>query len=297
MPVGDGSDAAWTAANAIGAAWRSGSFDPDVETEVEVLFTETTGGHTRVFDSPDGWTGTLTRFVDLANTKLFNGTEAVMATSEEALSTMQMACEEREDFADLLAGLSPQQWEQPSLCELWRVRDVVAHVLSYDELSRWELVRRFAKGGFWPNRVNAIGVAEYATRSPRQLTELMRSCIHPRGLTTGFGGMIALVDGTIHQQDIRRALGIPRIIPPHRLRAVLDYARNAPAVRGVWRARGVRLVATDLDWSKGNGPQVHGSGEALLMAMAARPVALDDLDGPGKTRLAQRIRPKLLRFW
>jgi hypothetical protein len=53
-----------------------------------------------VFDSPDGWTGTLTRFVDLANTKLLNGTEAVMATSEETLSTMQMACEEREDFAD-----------------------------------------------------------------------------------------------------------------------------------------------------------------------------------------------------
>ena len=57
------------------------------------------------------------------------------------------------------------------------------------------------------------------------------------------------------------------------------------------------VVATDLDWSKGKGPEVHGSGEALLMAMAARPVALDDLDGPGKARLAQQIRPKLLRFW
>ena len=129
---------------------------------------------------------------------------------------MEMACEERRDFADLLAGLSPQQWEEPSLCESWRVKDVVAHVLSYDELSRWELVRRFAKGALVPNRVNAIGVAEYATRSPKQLTDLMRACIPPRGLTAGFGGMIALVDGMVHQQDIRRALGIPRATPTSR---------------------------------------------------------------------------------
>jgi uncharacterized protein (TIGR03083 family) len=204
-------------------------------------------------------------------------------------TTMQMACEERGDFAELLAGLSPGQWDQPSLCERWRVRDVVAHVLSYDELSPLGLVWRFAKGGFIPNRVNAIGVAEYATRSPKQLTELMRACIPPRGLTSGFGGMIALVDGMIHQQDIRRPLGIPRTIPQQRLRVVLDYALTAPAVRGARRARSVRLVATDLDWTHGSGPEVKGPGEALLMAMAARPDALNQLSGPGKTVLAQRI--------
>lgn len=202
---------------------------------------------------------------------------------------MQLACEERQDFAELLAGLSPGQWDQPSLCERWRVRDVVAHVLSYDELSPRELVWRFVKGGFIPIRVNAIGVAEYARRSPEQLTELMRASIPPRGLTSAFGGMIALVDGMIHQQDIRRPLGIPRTIPQHRLRVVLDYALPVPAVRGAWRARGVRLVATDLDWTHGNGPEVNGPGEALLMAMAARPDALNQLSGPGKTILAQRI--------
>ncbi len=202
---------------------------------------------------------------------------------------MQMACEEREQFADLLAELSPQQWEQPSLCDRWRVQDVVAHVISFDELSRWGLVRRFAKGCFIPNRVNAVGVADYATRSPQQLSALMREYIQPHGLTAGFDGMIALVDGTIHQQDIRRPLGIPRTIEPERLRAVLEYARYAPAVRGAWRARGLRLVATDLDWTHGNGPEVHGSGEALLMAMAGRPDSLNELTGPGQPKLAQQI--------
>jgi len=71
-----------------------------------------------------------------------------MAVEGQAVAaTMLVSCEEREDFAELLAGLSQQQWEQPSLCERWRVGDVVAHVLSYDELSRWGLAWRFIKGG------------------------------------------------------------------------------------------------------------------------------------------------------
>ena len=204
-------------------------------------------------------------------------------------TTMQLACEERQDFVDFLDGLSAEQWEQPSLCELWRVRDVVAHVVSYEELSRWQLVRRFAKGTLLPRRINAIGVAEYAPRSPKQLTQLMRTSIPPRGLTSAFGGMIALVDGMIHQQDIRRALGLRREIPPDRLHRVLNYALTSPATRGARRTRGVRLVATDLDWAHGEGLEVTGPAEALLMAMAARPDAFNQLAGPGKELLAQRI--------
>jgi uncharacterized protein (TIGR03083 family) len=204
-------------------------------------------------------------------------------------TTMQLACEERQDFVDLLDGLSAEQWEQPSLCELWRVRDVVAHVVSYEELNRWQLVRRFAKGALRPRRINAIGVAEYAPRSPEELTQLMRTSIPPRGLTSAFGGMIALVDGMIHQQDIRRPLGQQRVIAPDRLRRVLNYALTSPATRGAHRTRGVRLVATDLDWSHGDGLQVTGPAEALLMAMAARPDAFNQLTGPGKELLAQRV--------
>lgn len=205
------------------------------------------------------------------------------------MTTMEMACEERQDFADLLSQLAPAQWDQASLCERWRVRDVVAHVVSYDELKPWAVVRRMARAGFIPNRANEIGVAEYAGRTTGQLAELMRACIPPRGLTAGFGGMIALVDGMIHQQDIRRPLGIPRAIPPQRLRAVLDYALTVPGVRGAWRTRGVRLVATDMDWTHGKGPEVVGPAEALLMVMAARPDALNQLTGPGKKTLAQRF--------
>jgi uncharacterized protein (TIGR03083 family) len=205
------------------------------------------------------------------------------------MTTIEMACDERQEFADLLSQLSLGQWDHASLCERWRVRDVVAHVVSYDELKSWAVVRRMARAGFIPNRANAIGVAEYANRTPGQLAELMRACIPPRGLTAGFGGMIALVDGMIHQQDIRRPLGIPRDIPAQRLRTVLDYALTVPAVRGAWRTRRVRLIATDMDWTHGSGPEAAGPAEALLMVMAGRPAALDQLSGSAKIVLAQRF--------
>src|SRR5687767_11621744 len=35
---------------------------------------------------------------------------------------------ERTELADMLAGLSPHQWDAPSLCAGWRVREVMAHI-------------------------------------------------------------------------------------------------------------------------------------------------------------------------
>jgi len=204
-------------------------------------------------------------------------------------STQQMARDERVEFASFLEGLTPQQWDSPTLCDKWRVREVAVHTVSYDELSTGGLVRRFLKGRLNSDRINAIGVADYADRTTDQIVAMIRANTEPTGLTGGFGGKIALTDGMIHQQDIRRSIGLPRTIDPERLRTALDFARFAPTLRGAWLARGVRLVATDLDWAFGKGPEVRGSGEALLMAMAGRRAALDDLDGPGKAKLAQRL--------
>ena len=203
--------------------------------------------------------------------------------------TTEMARDEREEFASFLDGLTPEQWNSPTLCEMWTVRDVAIHTVSYDELSAAGLVARFLKGRLNTDRINAIGVADYADRAPEQITAMIRAHAEPHGLTGGFGGKIALTDGMIHQQDIRRSIGILRTIDPERLRTALDFARFAPTIRGAWRARGVRLVASDLDWSHGAGPEVRGTGEALLMAMAGRRAALDDLDGPGKAQLARHI--------
>ena len=202
--------------------------------------------------------------------------------------TMGLAVRERADFADFLATLTPAQWAAPSLCAQWTVRELVAHTASYDELSWPDTLRRFARGRFRPGRVNDLGVAEYL-REPDELIALLRAHPRPRGLAAGFGGMIALVDTTIHHQDIRRPLGLPREIPAERLRAALRLTLRAPPIGAFARARGLTLVATDVDWRHGRGPEVHGPGEALLMAMAGRGHALPELGGPGLPVLTARV--------
>jgi uncharacterized protein (TIGR03083 family) len=200
---------------------------------------------------------------------------------------MTMAHHERADLAEFLATLTPRDWEAPSLCTRWSVKDVVAHVISYEELGTLGLVKRFAKG--WIVRTNQVGVDEFAALSPQQLLEFLRNHLQPHGLTAGFGGMIALVDGTIHHQDIRRALGRPRTVPVDRLERVLGLVPGNPRLGAGRRIRGLRLRATDIDWAHGRGPEVTGPGEALLMAMSGRPAALADLCGSGLDTLARRL--------
>lgn len=200
-----------------------------------------------------------------------------------------LARAEREEFADFLETLSPEQWEAQSLCAGWRVRDVVAHVISYDELDLRETVGRILRGWFVLDRVNAVAKAHYDTRGPQELVAVVRKCAEPRGLTAANGGMIALLDSMIHQQDIRRPLGLPRVIPEERLLPALKFAMVAPPIRAFWRARGLRLVATDHDWSRGRGAEVRGPAESILMAVAGRRGVVGELSGTGQPTLAARI--------
>jgi uncharacterized protein (TIGR03083 family) len=169
------------------------------------------------------------------------------------------------------------------------VRDVVAHMFSYEELGIGGLIGRFVTGGVLPDRVNAAGVAAYADHSTDDLLALVKDHLHPRGLTAWFGGRVALTDGMIHHQDIRRPLGLPRDIPADRMLCALQFAHTAPTIEAAKRIRGLTLKATDLDWTTGTGPAVEGPAEALLMAMAGRRGTAQELSGPGQRILADRI--------
>jgi uncharacterized protein (DUF1684 family) len=122
------------------------------------------------------------------------------------------------------------------------------------------------------------------------LLELLKAHLQPTGLLpAALGGRVALAESLIHHQDIRRGLGQPRAIPAERLLPTLRIALIAPDIGGPWRIRGVRLVASDLRFAFGMGPQVQGSAEALLMAMAGRRGVVGELSGPGRAKLARRI--------
>ena len=202
---------------------------------------------------------------------------------------MALAEEERTDLLALLRDLTDEQWNAQSLCTKWRVRDVAAHIVSYDELSTMTTVGTFIRGGLRVSGVNAVALHRYDDLEPPAIIDLLARNLRPSGLPKGFGGGIALTDGTIHHQDIRRALNLPRTIPDHRLSPVLDFALGAPTLPAKKNVKGLALIATDIDWSTGTGQEVTGPGEALLMAIAGRPDALDELSGAGLTTLTQRV--------
>ncbi|MCB1256948.1 MAG: maleylpyruvate isomerase family mycothiol-dependent enzyme [Microthrixaceae bacterium] len=194
---------------------------------------------------------------------------------------MALAADERRDLADFLATLTDDEWATPSLCIGWSVRDVVAHAVSYEHLGWAGAIGRLARARFNGERANAIGLAESERASTADLVRTLRDHAQPRGLTSGFGGRIGLTDALVHHQDIRRPLDRPRAIPAERVVVALDFALQAPPLPSRKKARGLRLVATDLDWATGRGPEVCGTGEALLLAVAGRRPAFDDLEGPG----------------
>ena len=200
-----------------------------------------------------------------------------------------MAREERAEMADFLASLGAEQWEAASLCVGWRIRDVAAHVVSYEESDRGDMVRWIVQARLRPNQVNQLALSQYALFDPQELVAFLRDHLTPRGATERFGGRVGLVDALIHHQDMRRPLGMPRQIPPERLLCALPFAVTAPPLRGFWKARGVRLVATDLDWSRGRGPEARGSGEAVLMVLAGRRGVARELSGPGAAILERRL--------
>lgn len=203
---------------------------------------------------------------------------------------MALAEEERADLAALLRTLKPEQWQTQSLCPDWTVRDVALHVVSYEELSTPALAATFLRGGLRVGAVNQAALARYRDFAPDDIIALIERHHRPRGLTSGFKGGIALTDGTIHQQDIRRPLGLLRTIPEHRLVPAIDFSLRAPTLRSRNNASGLRLRATDIAWTHGHdGPEVSGPGEAILMAVAGRAHALNDLSGDGLPTLRGRI--------
>jgi uncharacterized protein (TIGR03083 family) len=205
--------------------------------------------------------------------------------------------EEREDLLAFFRSLTPTQWETPSLCAGWRIKDVAVHLLLDEPVQSGAAIRilpMLAKQRFSVHRLNAWWVAENRQRTT---DSIIASFEEANMLREGFlgrilGPAVALRALVIHHQDMRRPLRLKRIIPANRLLFVLDAILTVKGTISIGtraRARGLRLRATDVRWSHGEGPEVRGSGEAIVMALAGRGAALTDLEGNGKAILASRM--------
>ncbi len=207
------------------------------------------------------------------------------------METWDIIDNERAAFADLADSLTPAQWDQQSLCNKWKVRDVVAHVTEGSNLGGGKAVVTMVKYGFRLNTMLEREAIKDGAAPPEELRKELRETVGKRSTPPGVkaGGM--LLDEVVHQQDVRRPLNIPRTVSPEALRAVLDEAvkQRTGLLPGKKRSAGITLRATDIGWEHGDGPEVTGPGEAILMAVAGRSAALADLSGPGLGTLRERV--------
>ena len=198
---------------------------------------------------------------------------------------------QRRALAELLAGLDESEWERPSLCSQWRIKDVAAHLaLTPQSPGILHILARGlrARGDF--DAVNRDLAIAHADRPPAELVAELRQLADNRrkpAITTLDN---LLFDTLVHIQDVAVPLGLTATMP-------LDAAREG--AQRVWRMgwpfwarrrlRGLRLSATDADWTAGDGAEVRGPIHALLLLLTGRTeAALPLLGGSGVQRLADQ---------
>lgn len=200
--------------------------------------------------------------------------------------------EENTDFSAFLHTLAPEEWEHPTLCDGWRVRDVVGHILYGQELKLWTLPWKLGRFGFSSDRSGKhYSIARAEGRAPEELLHDFDHRNAWAGTSRVFPAHLNLMDRLVHHQDIRRALGRPREVPTERTSPLLPYLPKLGQVfRSKQRMRGLRFEATDTDWAWGDvgAPCVRGASEPILMATLGRGQALSDCEGDGVRVLKAR---------
>lgn len=203
--------------------------------------------------------------------------------------TWELIHREREAMADTLAELKPSQWAEPSLCGGWSVHVAAAHILAGAEQTQLGFMKRLAGSGFRFDTMIERDAKRFGALPPAEIIERIRARTSTtNGPPAPQGTMLGEV--VVHAGDIRYPLGQAGISSPEALAACLDmYKTTGFPVGAKQRISGLRLVATDLDWSHGTGPEVTGPALPLLLAMTGRPAGLADLAGAGLATLQRRM--------
>ncbi len=196
---------------------------------------------------------------------------------------------ERTSMYELLKTLDDGDWNQPSLCDGWRVRDVAGHAhllltMNYLRLAVGIAVNR---GNF--DRFMATYVPRRGNRAPSEILACWKdfassSKIPPTTRRVDLG-----IDVFVHHHDIAIPLDREVATDPQRLRWLADgmvSAKNS-ILSGSGRP-GIRMIATDIDWHYGTGPEVTGPVVALILAGYGRAAVHDRLAGAGLEDLARR---------
>lgn len=200
----------------------------------------------------------------------------------------ELVVDEHLAFCELASSLTDEDWAAPSMCQGWTARDVVIHVADHIHRTGLEAVSALARSGFSPTKSTQQVVDRHRQLPVGQLLEWLSFPVRAPSA-------VQLSEIVIHHQDIRRSLYRERQMPTSVAIACLEFGLsrkgNAAVAGARTRASGLRLVATDTDWTHGTGAEVSGPVEALLMALNGRGAATTELSGEGVATIRDRSNP------
>lgn len=201
----------------------------------------------------------------------------------QAKDYRRIALAERRRLHHTLQGLTQTQWDTPSLCAGWTVRDVAGHVASNCSIGLGGFLASMARAGFDHDRHNERTARAWSQRPTRELLAgLEHDRIMPIFRATP---ALLLVDTVVHHLDIRRPLGMATRCPEEHLTATLQAIVTTKAFASeARRLDGMRVQATDLTWTHDAGAAaatpttLRGPAETLILSVMGREPASEELD-------------------
>jgi uncharacterized protein (TIGR03083 family) len=178
---------------------------------------------------------------------------------------------ERERLVSILDALSPQQWDTPSLCEGWRVREVVAHIVLPFQSTRRSVFFGVIRSGFSFHRYADRAAREMASNlTGRELVARLRDNVTHPWTPPGGGQAGALSHDVIHGLDITEPLHLSGP-PAHRIALVLRGCTPRQLRYFGVNLTGQRLIANDADATVGAGPAtLHLGAKEILLIVTGR---------------------------
>ena len=161
------------------------------------------------------------------------------------MDTLELYRKSQDGFDAVLAAVRPDQWEAPSACAEWTVRDVAGHVIwGQYQMRAWATGEEFTEMAGAPGsptpRVMAgeDPVATWRAAREATLPALTEAALASVISLVGLGDVplaavvtLLTTDHVAHSWDIGHALGMPMRLDPALVTVAFDWARANVLVR------------------------------------------------------------------
>jgi uncharacterized protein (TIGR03083 family) len=225
---------------------------------------------------------------------------------------MDLIAAHRRSLAGALSTLTAEQWRGPSLCAGWTPAHVLAHLTMPFRISESDFMAGLQRcGGDFTAFSDEIAARDSMLPTAGLVGVLRANADNPWA-PPGGGLPGALSHDVIHGLDITWPLSLTQEIPAVAMTSVLDSITRSlgadsdePSTGETGAGEigageigggaghttlfgfplsGIRVRATDLDWSAGDGEELTGRSRDLLPLLAGRLVPRELFDGPGVAR-------------